>query len=59
VKKVSTIFLTMMALSLVTGACQKIPYKPYLPEAQRGDPTEPKGPGLFTGKRGEYVIYGR
>ena len=54
--------MALVMLTVAFGAlsgCQKIPYKPYLPEAQRGDPTEPKGPGIFTGKKGEMVIYGR
>lgn len=51
-------------IALVAAAiagCQSIAYKPYLPEQFRGyieDP-EPTQPGLFTGKRGEYVIMGR
>jgi hypothetical protein len=49
----------MTCACVALAACQKIPYKPYLPEAQRGDPIEPKGPGIFTGKKGEYTIYGR
>ena len=54
--------MVLMAVSMISVAvtgCQKIPYKPYLPEAQRGDPKEPSQPGLFTGKRKGYVIYGR
>jgi len=45
---------------LLTG-CPKYKYKPYLPEENRGEPDEPDPtlPGLLTGKRGEYVIYGK
>jgi len=46
---------------VLAGCPKKIAYKPYLPEQYRGEPgdPEPTMPGIFTGKRGEYVIYGR
>lgn len=49
-----------VAIIAVAG-CQKIGYKPYLPEEYRGDPKDPSPTqsGILTGKRGEYVIYGR
>ncbi len=45
---------------MLTG-CPKYVYKPYLPEQYRGPADEPDGTtgGIFTGKKGEYVIYGR
>ena len=49
----------MMIVGLTLAGCPR--YKPYLPEQYRGDPSEPDSsiPGVFTGKRGEYVIYGK
>jgi hypothetical protein len=43
----------------VTG-CQKLKYKTYLPPEYRGDDSErdQSVPGLFTGKSGEYTVYG-
>lgn len=54
-------WIALVAIVIATAGCQKIPYKPYLPEQYRGDPSEPDPtlPGLLTGKKGEYVIYGR
>ena len=52
----------LIAIAMVLAGCpKKITYKPYLPEQYRGEPGEPEPtmPGIFTGKRGEYVIYGR
>lgn len=52
----------MLSVAIIAAAgCQKIPYKPYLPEQYRGDPKdpEPTQPGIFTGRKGEYVIYGK
>jgi len=52
----------LTAIAVVLAGCPKnISYKPYLPEQYRGgvDEPEPTMPGLFTGKRGEYVIYER
>ena len=52
----------LIAIAVVLAGCpKKIAYKPYLPEQYRGgvDEPEPTMPGLFTGKRGEYVIYER
>jgi len=57
VRKFGWIVLIALAVSL-TG-CPK--YKPYLPEQYRGaanDP-DPTLPGVFTGRRGKYVIYGK
>jgi hypothetical protein len=44
----------------VTG-CSKLKYKPYLPPEHRGDNTHEWNrsiPGIFTGKSGEYTVYG-
>jgi hypothetical protein len=52
----------LIAIAVVLAGCpKKIAYKPYLPEQYRGgdeDP-EPTLPGIFTGRDGKYVIYGR
>tara|TARA_Y100001934_G_C11819637_1_gene525564 strand:- start:345 stop:536 length:192 start_codon:yes stop_codon:yes gene_type:complete len=52
-------WLTLVAMAVALVGCPK--YKPYLPEEFRGPADEPASsqPGLFTGKKGEYVIYGR
>jgi len=54
-------WLAMIAVALLLTGCPKYKYKPYLPEEHRGEPDEPDPtlPGLLTGKRGEYVIYGK
>jgi hypothetical protein len=51
------VLLVLVAFS-VTG-CPR--YKPYLPEQYRGDAQDPDSsiPGIFTGKKREYVIYGQ
>lgn len=56
-KKVGWIALIAVAFSL--AGCPK--YKPYLDEQYRGPADEPDSsiPGVLTGKRGEYVIYGK
>ena len=53
--------LAMIAVAMLLTGCPKYKYKPYLPEQYRGEPDEPDPtlPGVFTGKKGEYVIYGR
>jgi hypothetical protein len=57
VKALSCLALIALALTLV--GCPK--YKPYLPEEYRGPADEPSKnlPGIFTGRKGEYVIYGK
>lgn len=52
-------WIALIAAVVAMAGCQKIAYKPYLPEQYRGDPSDPEPtlPGVFTGKRGEYVIY--
>jgi hypothetical protein len=57
VKKASWI-ISIVIIVAISG-CQKIAYKPYLPEQYRVDADEPDPtlPGILTGKRGEYVIY--
>lgn len=54
-------WIVMIAAAIAVAGCQKIAYKPYLPEEYRGDPQDPSPtqPGIFTGRKGEYVIYGR
>ena len=54
-------WIALIVLAIATVGCQKIAYKPYLPEEYRVDADEPSPslPGAFTGARGEYVIYGR
>jgi hypothetical protein len=62
VKRVLLVLLGGLALASAMTACsQKIPYKPYLPEQFRGNPEDPDPtiPGLFTGKRRGFVVYGR
>jgi len=52
----------LIAIAVVLAGCPKtITYKPYLPEQYRGrnDEPEPTLPGVFTGRDGEFVIYGR
>jgi hypothetical protein len=50
--------LILIALG-VTG-CTKLKYKPYVPEEYSGESgTDPNSPGIYTGKSGEYVIYGK
>lgn len=54
--------LSLAVVAITTSACsKKIPYKPYLPDQFRGEPGEPDPtiPGLFTGKKRGYTIYGR
>ena len=56
-------WVMLVAIAVVLAGCpNKIDYKPYLPEQYRaenaGEP-EPTMPGIFTGKKGEYVIYDR
>lgn len=52
-------WIALIALAVSLTGCPK--YKPYLPEQYRGPADEPDStiPGILTGKRGEYVIYGR
>jgi hypothetical protein len=52
-------WIALIAVALTLTGCPK--YKPYLPESMRGpaDEPEPTLPGVLTGKRGEYVIYGK
>ena len=54
-------WIMLVAAVVAMAGCQKIAYKPYLPEQYRGDPKDPEPtlPGILTGKRGEYVIYGK
>ena len=49
----------LIAAAMTLAGCPK--YKPYLPEEYRVPANEPSPtlPGIFSGKRGEYVIYGR
>jgi hypothetical protein len=49
----------LIAAAMTLAGCPQ--YKPYLPEEYRVPANEPSPtlPGIFTGKRGEYVIYGR
>jgi hypothetical protein len=51
--------VTLIAIALALAGCPK--YKPYLPEEYRGPAGEPSKtlPGIFTGRKGEYVIYGK
>jgi len=51
--------VALIAIAFTLAGCPK--YKPYLPEEYRGPADEPSKnqPGVFTGKEGEYVIYGR
>ena len=61
-KRVWAILFGVFAISIATTACsQKVAYKPYLPEQFRGEPGEPDPsiPGIFTGKKRGYTIYGR
>lgn len=51
-----------IALAAVAAALMGCPkYKPYLPEEYTGPADEPASnqPGALTGRKGEYVIYGR
>jgi hypothetical protein len=54
-------WIALIAVAFVLTGCPKYTYKPYLPEEYRGKPDEPDPtlPGILSGKRGEYVIYGR
>lgn len=54
-------WIALIALAVTLTGCPKYKYKPYLPEQYRGPADEPDGTagGIFTGKKGEYVIYGR
>jgi len=51
--------VTLIAFALALAGCPK--YKPYLPEEYRGPVDEPAKnlPGIFTGRKGEFVIYER
>jgi len=51
----------ILVIAFAMAGCQTIKYKPYLPEEFRGDPEgpDPSVPGVFTGKSGEYTIYGK
>lgn len=48
-------------VAFVVTACPSYKYKPYLPKEYRGPAGDPDGTagGIFTGRKGEYVIYGR
>ena len=52
-------WVALIAVAFALTGCPK--YKPYLPEEYRGEPGEPASnqSGVFTGKKGEWVIYGR
>jgi len=54
-------WILLIAASVLLTGCPRYKYKPYLPEEYRGEPDEPAPTqsGIFTGKGGEYVIYGR
>jgi len=56
-KKIGLVFFATAAISIVASGCQKIPYKPYLPEEMRAPSGEPTQPGAFTGKKRGWVIY--
>ena len=49
----------LIAVAMTLAGCPQ--YKPYLPEEYRvpADEPSPTLPGLFTGKKGGYVIYGK
>ena len=54
-------WIAIIAVAMLLTGCPKYKYKPYLPEEYRGkaDEPDPTQPGVLTGKKGEYVIYGK
>jgi hypothetical protein len=52
-------WVALIAAAFALVGCPK--YEPYLAEEYRGPADEPASnlPGLFTGKEGAYVLYGK
>jgi hypothetical protein len=51
--------ILLVAVATTLGGCPS--YKPYLPEQYRVKANEPEPTlgGVFTGRKGQYVIYGQ